>query len=73
VIYLVKRGAYVKAATVKNWIPLHHAVRFRHHNIANFLIERGSSAYARTSDGLTAIDMAKNMKDYRLLSILGAQ
>ncbi|KAG1657051.1 hypothetical protein GQR58_023549 [Nymphon striatum] len=27
-------------------------------------------AYSRTSDGLTAVDMAKNVNDYRLLSIL---
>lgn len=72
VIYLVKNGAYANARTVKNWIPLHHAVRFRHHNIANFLIKRGSSAGVRTSDGLSAIDMARNVNDYRLLSILGS-
>ncbi|KAG1658153.1 tRNA (cytidine(34)-2'-O)-methyltransferase [Nymphon striatum] len=73
VIFLVNQGAYVNAKTVKNWIPLHHAVRFRHPNIVNFLINHGSSAYSRTSDGLTAVDMAKNVNDYRLLSILGAR
>ena len=73
VIFLVNKGAYVNAKTVKNWIPLHHAVRFRHPNIVNFLINHGSSAYSRTSDGLTAVDMAKNVNDYRLLSILGAR
>jgi len=73
VIFLVKNGAYVKAPTVKNWIPLHHAVRFRHPNIVKFLIGRGSSPYARTSDGLTAIDMANNVRDYRILSILGGR
>ena len=73
VIYLINHGAYVNAPTVKNWIPLHHAVRFRHPNIANYLIRHGSSANARTSDGLSAIDMANNLKDYRLLSILGVR
>ena len=73
VIFLVNKGAFVNAKTVKNWIPLHHAVRFRHPNIVNFLINHGSSAYSRTSDGLTAVDMAKNINDYRLLSILGAR
>lgn len=73
VIFLVKKGAYVHAPTVKRWIPLHHAVRFRHHNIVNFLIQRGSSAHVRTSDGLTAIDMANNVRDYRMLGILGAR
>ena len=73
VIFLVNKGAYVNAKTVKNWIPLHHAVRFRYPNIVNFLINHGSSAQSRTSDGLTAIDMANNVNDYRLLSILGAR
>ncbi|MEB8431275.1 ankyrin repeat domain-containing protein [Cocleimonas sp. KMM 6892] len=73
VIFLVNKGAYVNAPTVKNWIPLHHAVRFRHPNIVNFLINHGSSPQSRTSDGLTAVDMARNVNDYRLLSILGAR
>lgn len=73
VIFLVNNGAYVNAKTVKNWIPLHHAVRFRHPNILNFLVKHGSSAYSITSDGLTAVDMAKNVNDYRLLSILSAR
>jgi hypothetical protein len=73
VIYLVNNGAYANARTVKNWIPLHHAVRFRHPNIVNFLMKRGSSAHEKTSDGLNAIDMAGNVNDYRMLSILGAR
>lgn len=73
VIYLVNNGAYINAATVKNWVPLHHAVRFRHPNIVNFLMKRGSSATRRTSDGLSAIDMARNANNYRLLSLLGAR
>ncbi len=73
VIFLVNQGAYVNAKTVKNWVPLHHAVRFRHPNIVNFLVNHGASIYSRTSDGLTAMDMAKNMNNDRLLSILGAR
>jgi len=73
VMFLVRNGAWVNSPTIKNWIPLHHAVRFRHPNIVNFLIRRGSSASSRTSDGLSAIDMARNNNDYRLLSIMGAR
>ncbi|MEE9310343.1 MAG: ankyrin repeat domain-containing protein [Cocleimonas sp.] len=73
VIFLIQNGAHTNARTVKNWIPLHHAVRFRHANIANYLMQRGSSPGARTSDGLSAIDMARNVNDYRLLSLLGAR
>ena len=73
VIYLVKNGAYVNAKTVKNWIPLHHATRFNHPNIVNYLLKYNASAYQRTSDGLSAIDMARNLNDNRLLSVLGAR
>ncbi len=73
VIYLVNHGAYINAPTIKKWLPLHHAVRFRHPNIVNFLIKRGALPGARTSDGLSAIDMAKNINDYRMMSILGAR
>jgi len=73
VIYLVNQGAYVNAPTVKNWIPLHHAVRFRHPNIVNFLMKHHATPYTRTSDGLSAIDMARNAKDYRILGLLGAR
>ncbi len=73
VIYLVTNGAYVNAKTVKNWIPLHHATRFNRPNIVNYLLKHNSSAYQRTSDGLSAIDMAKNLNNNRLLSILGAR
>lgn len=72
-IYLINQGADVNARTVKNWIPLHHAVRFRHPNIVNYLIKKGAATHAKTTDGLSAIDMANNLKDYRLLSILGAR
>ena len=73
VIFLVRNGAYVKAPTVKNWIPLHHAVRFRHPNIVSFLLEKGSSPHARTTDGLSAIDMAKSHRDNRMLALMGAR
>ena len=73
VIYLVNNGAYVNAKTVKNWIPLHHATRFNHPNIVHYFIKHHASPYQRTSDGLSAIDMAKNLGDNRLLSLLGAR
>ncbi len=73
VIYLVKNGAYVNAKTIKNWVPLHHATRFNRPNIVNYLLKHNASAYQRTTDGLSAIDMAKNLNDNRLLSVLGAR
>jgi len=73
VIYLINHKAYLNARTIKNWLPLHHATRFRHANIANYLKQQGSSPYARTSDGLSAIDMAKSLNDKRLIHILTAR
>ncbi len=73
VIYLINHGANLHARTVRSWLPLHHATRFRHANIANYLVQRGSSPHARTSDGISAIDMAKTVRDQRLLSIFGAR
>jgi len=73
VIYLVKNGAYVSARTIKNWIPLHHATRFNHPNIVNYLLQHKSSARAQTSDGMSSIDMAKTVNNNRMLSILGAR
>ena len=73
VIYLVRNGAYVSARTVKDWIPLHHATRFNHPNIVNYLLQHNSSAQAQTSDGMSAIDMARTVNNNRMLSILGAR
>ena len=73
VIYLVSNGAYVNAKTIKNWIPLHHATRFNRPNIVNYLLKHNSSPYQRTTDGMSAIDMAKSLNDNRLLSILGVR
>ncbi len=72
-IYLINHGANIHARTVNNWLPIHHAARFRHANIANYLLRRGSSPHARTSDGLSAIDMARAVKDQRLLGLFGAR
>lgn len=73
VIFLVKNGANPFARTVKQWLPLHHATRFRHANIANYLMKRGLSPHFKTSDGYSAIDMARTNNDRQLLSIYGAR
>jgi hypothetical protein len=72
VIYLINHGANIHSRTIKNWRPLHHATRFRHAVIANYLKARGASPFERTSDGLNAVDIAINNHDQRLVSILGA-
>jgi len=73
VIYLLNHGANIHARTTKNWLPIHHATRFRKANIANYLMKKGASPHARTSDGLSAIDMARTLRDQQILRILGAK
>jgi len=73
VIYLINHGANIHAQTVNNWLPIHHATRFRQAQIANYLKQRGSSPYAKTSDGLSAIDMAKATNDRRILGVFGVR
>ncbi len=73
VIYLLNHGANINARTVTNWLPIHHATRFRHAQIANYLKQRGSSPYAKTSDGKSAIDMAKANNDRRILGAFGVR
>jgi len=72
VIYLIKNGANPFVRTVKQWLPIHHATRFRHANIARYLMQRGLSPRFKTSDGYSAIDMARTNNDRALLSIFGA-
>lgn len=73
VIYLINHGANIHSRTIKNWLPIHHATRFRKANIANYLMQKGSSPHARTSDGLSAIDMARTMRNQQLLGLFGAR
>ena len=73
VIYLMNHGANQNSRTVNNWLPIHHATRFGHAQIANYLKQRGSPLYAKTSDGLSAVDMARATKDHRILGIFGVR
>ncbi len=73
VIYLINHGANINVRTVNNWLPIHHATRFRHAQIAHYLKQRGSSPYAKTSDGLSAIDMAKATNNRQILGVFGVR
>ncbi len=57
--FLVSKGADVNALTGKRWQPIHHAMRFEHPKVANYLISYKASVLAKTSDGLTALELAK--------------
>jgi hypothetical protein len=68
--YLVGKGANVNAQTGKQWQPIHHAMRFEHPQVANYLIAHKASVLAKTSDGLTALDLAKASKKSGIQSII---
>jgi ankyrin repeat protein len=68
--YLVSKGANVKAMTGKQWQPIHHAMRFEHPQVANYLIAKKASVLAKTSDGLTALALAKASKKSGIQAII---
>ncbi|HIO91642.1 MAG TPA: ankyrin repeat domain-containing protein [Leucothrix mucor] len=67
--YLISKGASVNGATGKRWLPIHHAVRFAHPAAAHYLIARGASLWAKNSDGLSALDIAKKSKNPQIRAI----
>ena len=68
--YLVSKGANVHAMTGKQWQPIHHAMRFEHPQVANYLIAHKASVLAKTSDGLTALALAKTSKKSGIQAII---
>lgn len=68
--YLVSKGADVNAMTGKQWQPIHHAMRFEHPQVANYLISKKVSVLAKTSDGLTALELAKASKKSAIQAII---
>ncbi|MCK5895159.1 MAG: ankyrin repeat domain-containing protein [Cocleimonas sp.] len=68
--YLVSKGAKVTAMTGKKWRPIHHAMRFEHPQVANYLLLHKASVVAKTSDGLTALELAKASKKSGIQDII---
>jgi ankyrin repeat protein len=59
----------MNARTVTLWMPIHHAMRFGHANVANYLISRNASLKQKTIDGFTALDFAKKSKNLQIQAI----
>ncbi len=68
--FLVSKGADVNALTGKRWQPIHHAMRFEHPKVANYLISHKASLLTKTSDGLTALALAKASKKSGIKAII---
>lgn len=70
VIFLLNNGANMNARTIKNWIPLHHAIRFNHPVVANYLLAKGAPPYFRTTDGVNSLEIAETMRNQRMISLV---
>ena len=68
--YLLRQGADINAITGKKWQPIHHAMRFEHAVVANYLIAHKASLRTKTSDGLTALELAKASQKSAIQSII---
>jgi ankyrin repeat protein len=68
--YLLSQGADINAITGKKWQPIHHAMRFDHAVVANYLIVQKASLQTKTSDGLTALELAKGSQKSAIQSII---
>jgi ankyrin repeat protein len=67
--YLLGQGANVNVRTGKNWLPIHHAMRFNHPVVANYLIAHRAALGLRNTDGFTALDFAARSKNTRIKAI----
>jgi ankyrin repeat protein len=68
--YLLSQGADINAVTGKQWQPIHHAMRFEHAGVANYLVAKNASLRTKTSDGLTALELAKASQKSAIQSII---
>ena len=67
--YLLGQGANVNVKTSKNWLPIHHAIRFNHPVVANYLIAHHAGLWSKTTDGFSALDFAARSKNTRIKAI----
>lgn len=67
--YLLSQGANVNIRTGKNWLPIHHAMRFNHPVVANYLIAHHAALRMKNTDGFSALDFAARSKNARIKAI----
>jgi len=67
--YLLSQGANVNTKTAKNWLPIHHAIRFNHPIVANYLIAHRAALGLKNTDGFSALDFAARSKNVHIKAI----
>lgn len=66
---LLKRKAKVNAKDSSGLTPLHYVVSSGHHESVHLLINKGADMNAKGRDGRTPLDLAKNLRDKRMIEL----
>jgi len=67
---LTAKGADVNKFNHWGTTPLHYAVVCRYQDIAQTLLDNGANPNAKTNKGLTPLELARKVKDRKLISLL---
>jgi hypothetical protein len=71
--WLLEHGADPRRADANGWTPLHYAARRGlNDTILGQLLARGADLAARTHDGQTALDVAREAKRVKVVALLEA-
>lgn len=71
--FLIERGADTERRNDSGDTPLLIAIRQDNHRLATHLVNQGADVNARTSDGLSALTLAKQLRLPELISLLQRQ
>jgi ankyrin repeat protein len=67
---LIGNGADINKTNHWGATPLHYAVVCRYYDIAQMLLNNGADYRAKTPQGLTPVELARKVKDKKLLDLL---
>ena len=66
---LTRHRARVTARDANGLTPLHYTVSLSHYDSAQMLINHGADINAKGRDGRTPLDLAKNLRDQKLIEM----
>jgi len=69
---LLQAGCDVNAADSEGRTPLMYAARYRRQTAVRLLLARGANAKARDKSGMIALDLAKQLNNLEIISLLGS-
>jgi ankyrin repeat protein len=68
--FLLEKGASIEQPDFGDWTPLHRAVTEKGHESVKKLLERGANVNAKTKEGKTALDMAKEKELNKVVAVI---